>query len=353
MLLTPPGIAASRSAFASLSPATAGRLLTITAFAATACGGVLAKTVYATGATPVSFLVIRLTAAVGVLALLNRGALWTLPARRRWTLVALGLGFGLQTLAYYSAVSLAPVGLVVVVVSTYPIVVVAMDAVIDRRLPSAGRTAVMAAALMGLWVAAGRPSGTPDLGLVLALGSAVSYAVYLRLSQRTLTGVKPMVATAWVMVGALVVVSAVAVATQPAWPSAAGIGLSVAHGLFTTTVPIVAVYAALQRLTVADIAALGPLEPIMATTLAAVVLGEALGVGQLVGGLIVVVAVTRLAGVRPRAGLPRLPFAVPRTGPRTGLVADHEVRRADLAFVHLRRELLTAATADRLHRAER
>lgn len=297
-----------------LTPAVQGRLLAVLAFLASAGGQVLAKSVYALGAEPVSFLVIRLTAAVGLLVLLTRRELFTLPLRRRLTLLAVGVGFGAQTLAYFSALELAPVRLVVVVVATYPIVVVTLDSIADRVRPSARRMAVMAVSLVGLWLAAGTPTAMPDLGVLLAMTSAVGYSVYLRASQRALTGVRPVVATAWVLTGALLTMLAVAVVFTPSWPSTAGVGLSMLHGVVSTTVPIVAIYAALQRLRASDVAALGPLEPIIATGVAAAVLGETLTTTELVGGAIVVAAIAQLSGFRPRFGLPRLPFAVPRTG---------------------------------------
>lgn len=297
-----------------LSPAAQGRLLAVLAFVVAAGGQVVAKAAYGMGAEPVSFLVIRLAAAVGLLVLLTRRQLFDIELRRRLTLLVVGVGFGAQTLAYFSALERAPVRLVVVVVSTYPMVVVTLDAMAERTMPSLRRIAVMGVSLIGLWLAAGSPTVMPDLGVLLALTSAVGYSIYLRASQRALTDVRPMVATAWVLTGALVTMLVIAIATTPAWPSVGGTGLAMLHGMVSTTVPIVAIYAALQRLRATEVAALGPLEPILATGVAAAVLGETLTRPELLGGVIVVAAIAQLSGIRPRFGLPRLPFAVPHRG---------------------------------------
>lgn len=289
---------------------TQGQLLAVTAFLASAAGQVLAKGVYAQGAEPVSFLVIRLAAAVALLCLLARGQLLAIPRRRRLTLLGLGVGFGAQTLAYFSALERSPVALVVVVVSAYPLVVVLQDAVADRAVPSPRRLAVMAVSLVGLWLAAGRPTGMPDAGIALALLSAVGYGTYLRLSAPALTDVRPVVATAWVLSGALLALSVVALLTQPAWPTPTGLAMAGLHGAAATTIPIVAIYAAIQRLSPAEVSTLGPLEPILATAFAAAVLGESLALPQLAGGAVVIASVAALAGLRPRFGLPRLPFAL-------------------------------------------
>ncbi len=316
MLLLPTPAAVRRprlpATLTDLAPATLGKLLIVVAFTASGVGSVIAKAAYGMGATPVSFLLVRLVTAVVVLAVLTGPARWRLPLRKVLSLVALGMLFGAQTLAYYAAVSQSPVGLVVVIVSTYPLVVIAIDAA-ERRTPPGGvKVGVMLSSLVGLWLAAGSPTGRPELGVLLALASAVGYGIYLRLSASALYGVTPMVATGWLMSGALVVMAGVAVATQPSVPSAGAIGLSVLHGIAATTVPIVAIYAALQRLRTDEVAALGPLEPIVATMVASAALGEVLAPLQAVGMIVVVAAVAQLSGVRPRAGLPRLPIAVVR-----------------------------------------
>lgn len=308
-----------RSLLPTLSPSATGRLLMVVAFSASGIGTVVAKSAYRMGAVPVSFLVVRLVVAVLFLAVLCGPALWRLEPTRILKLILIGLGFGVQTLAYYSAVDLAPVGLVVVTVSSYPIVVIAMDAVASRSLPKPSRMAAMAVSLAGLWLGAGSPTGGLDVGIILALISSVGYAVYLRLSAQALTprypdgplAVRPMVATAWVMAGALVFMTAVALVTSPPVPAGGSTGIAMLHGVMATAVPIVAIYAALQRLGAGQVAVLGPLEPIVATGAAVLMLGESLTLLQGLGVTMVIVAVAQLSGVRPRAVLPRLPFTVP------------------------------------------
>ncbi len=344
----------ARLSVSALPPATVGRLIIVVAFLAAGVGSTLAKSAYALGATPVSFLLIRLLTAVAVLALLTGPSLWRIGARRIGTLVVLGLAFGGQTLAYYNAVQLSPVALVVVVVSSYPIVVIALDAIADRTVPSPLRIATMVASLTGLWLAAGSPVGRPDAGVLLALVSATGYAVYLRISARVLApsadgrraGIAPMVGTFWVMLGALLVIVVVGLLTAPAMPQPAGVGLAVVHGVLSTIVPIVGVYAALQRLTTSEVAVLGPLEPIVATGIAGLVLGETLTGTQTLGVVLVVVAVAQLSGIRPRVGLPRLPFALAKL-PRRPAGARPAVRVPARTPRRAMRSSGVPATADR------
>ena len=165
---------------------TVGRALVILAFVCGGLGSVLAKFTLEAGATPLSFLLIRLLAAVGILGLLVRRDMWRLPPSRQAQLFGTGVLFGCQSLAYFSAVALSPVALVVVTVASYPVALLVVDSVSARTMPGPGRLVAMATSLVGLWLAAGSPSARLDLGIALALASSIGYATYLRVSASAL-----------------------------------------------------------------------------------------------------------------------------------------------------------------------
>ena len=300
-----------------------GRALTLLAFSGFAVAGVLGKFAYAQGAEPLSLLVVRFAAAVLVLVLLGRRQLLAIPRRTIAILLALGTVCTGQSMAFYSAVEVAPVGLVVVVVAIYPVIVMLLDSLLARRVPSVARLSLLGVALAGLWLAAGMPTGRLDLGVLLALVCAFVYATYMRLSEPLLAGVPPLVATTWVTVGGLISAVVLVPLVVPSWPTAAGVGIAALHGAIATALPVVALYAAVQRMGATQVASLGPAEPIMATALAAVALGEPVTAVQVAGGVLVLSTVAALAGVRPRAVLPRVPGAaglrrrpLPRPRPR-------------------------------------
>lgn len=309
MLQLYPGVA-TRRAFAP-----SGHALTLFAFAGFAIAGVLAKFAYAEGAEPLSLLFVRFAAAVVVLVALARRQMAAIPRRRIVVLLALGMVFTGQSMAFYSAMEVSPVGLVVVVVAIYPVFVALLDAMLARRVPSTGRIVLLGVALAGLWMAAGMPTGRVDLGVGLALACAVVYAAYMRLSEPLLSAVPPLVATAWVTTGGLVSAAVLVPLVQPAWPTATGLGVAALHGVVATALPVVALYAAVAKMGATAVASLGPAEPIMATALAALVLGEPVTAAQVGGGVLVLSTVVALAGVRPRAVLPRLPVPALRRSP--------------------------------------
>ena len=129
-----------------------------------------------------------------------------------------------------------------------------------------------------------------------------------------------MVGTLWVMLGALGLVAVANVTTGQAWPSMTTAALATVHGLSATALPLVAIYAALARIRLDDVATLGPLEPIVASGVAVLALGESLTAAQSLGITVVVAAVAHMSGAirlgragrpaRPRVGLPRLPFLI-------------------------------------------
>lgn len=306
-----------------LSATTRGRLLALTAIAGFALAGILAKPIYATGATPQSFLLIRFLTGAAVLALVTWRRLGGIGWRTRLLLLGMGVLFAGQALAYYGAVAIAPVSLVVVVVAVYPLLVVLGDVLLRRAPLDPRRLALLCAAVVGLWLGAGAPRGTLDRGVVLALTCAVLHAAYLQTSQRALAGIPALVATFHVTAGALVVVAVVTLATAPTFPDATGWALSAVHGTLVTALPIVVLHTAVQRIGAAEAAQLGIVEPVLATALAVVLLGERLAPVQLVGATLVLGAMAATAAIRPRAVLPRNPLVV--AAPRA---AAHRLREA-------------------------
>jgi drug/metabolite transporter (DMT)-like permease len=100
------------------------------------------------------------------------------------------------------------------------------------------------------------------------------------------------------------------VARGPAWPvSPIGWAAVVAIALISTVVAILSFMAGLARVGPTDAATLSTLEPAMTVLLAVVVLGENLGLVQLLGGVLIVSAALVVA----RSDPPKVPL--PRESP--------------------------------------
>lgn len=205
---------------------------------------------------------------------------------------------------YFTAVALSGVGLATLVaIGTAPVVVTAVEAVRGRaRRGSAGTVAL---ALIGLGLLVGLPAATPD-ALAAVLGAAAAAAAGTGFAALTLVGARPVpgldpattTAASFVLGGLLLAVPA-AVVGGPALPTTpAGYVLVALFALVPTALAYTAYFAGLRTVaTPATATVLALLEPLTAAVLAAVVLGERLGVVGTVGALVLAVAVVRATGI--------------------------------------------------------
>jgi drug/metabolite transporter (DMT)-like permease len=274
---------------------------------------VLADIAYDAGVDPVTLLAGRFAIAglcmVGVL----RAGRYAWP-RGRTLAFLVGLGaicYVTQSLLYFVALTVASSALVALLLYVYPAIVTIVAAALLRE-PLTGRKALaLVVALGGTALTIGRaPDGTP-LGIGLALGAAVAYAVYILLSSRVGPRAGAIPSATVVMLAAGAVLTIIALVRGPQLPdSAAGWAAVVGLALISTVVAIVAFFAGLERIGPAEASTVSTTEPVTAVLLAALVLGERLSTGQIVGGTLIVMAVMLTA----RAGRPDL---VPEEAPPT------------------------------------
>jgi DME family drug/metabolite transporter len=226
--------------------------------------------------------------------------------RRRLGVLALaGASLGVSQALYYVAVDDVGVSIATLVcIGTAPIAVTCASAVARRRRPTPTALATLGCALAGLGMittSTGSASGPHALaGTLAALGSGLAYAASTVLSQRlaaagdafTLTGAAS-------IVGSLTLLPAAAVAGL-AFPLDSRSATAL---LYLGVVPTVLAYALFfggLRTTSAEVAAvLTLLEPLVATLLAVVLLGETLAASGWLGAVLLLTAVGVLLARRP------------------------------------------------------
>ncbi len=268
---------------------------------------VLTKRVYEDGVGPLGVLSVRFTVAALVLLALARLQHQRLPRGR--TLVALlllgGVGYVAEAQLYFSALERTSASLTALLLYTYPPLVVLLTALLARRLPRPASLVCVLVASVGTVLTLGRVDGGQGSGVVLGLGAAVTYAVYVLLSGRIAPQAGPLATAAVVMGGAAVVDDVLALATRAPLPRTAGAWSALlAVGLVCTVVAVAAFFAALPRLGASDVAVVSTAEPVVSVVVAAVVLGERLGPVQLAGGVLVLLAVVVLARLSPEPAVP-------------------------------------------------
>jgi drug/metabolite transporter (DMT)-like permease len=104
----------------------------------------------------------------------------------RWPVILAGVMSGCVALAYLASVKFNPVALSVVLLYTYPLIIIVLEALVTRRWPGALRIGVFTAAFIGIVIAVGPDmAGASPLGMGLALfagfASAVLYVVAARI----------------------------------------------------------------------------------------------------------------------------------------------------------------------------
>ncbi|MEU4625784.1 DMT family transporter [Actinoplanes sp. NPDC023801] len=278
---------------------------------------IFGKFAYDAGVSPSALLLVRFVLAAVVLAALLR--LWpSRPERRppgRAVAVALGLGavgFATQATLYFEALSVMDASLLSLILYTYPLMVTAGAVLLRRDRMTRGRAIALAVASAGtVLVLAGAGGGALNpLGVALGFGSALTYTIYILVSDRIVHDMPPLRLATLVMTGAAAALTAKALLTggveltfRPAgWFWVAGIAI------VSTVLATLLFFAGLRRTGPSTAAILSTVEPFVTAALAALTLGEFLAPAQLAGGLLLLASVV-VVQMRPERVVEPVPVA--------------------------------------------
>lgn len=255
---------------------------------------ILAKLAYADGVDLPTMLFLRfsLAAILMTLAMFMRRLPWP-RGRQLWILVAMGgIGYVGQAFCYFAALQYATAGLTALLLYLYPVIVTVVAALLARRHLAPARVVAVCAALFGTALAVGERLDGSSLGVVLGIGAAVIYSVYILVGEKVTTAAGAIPSATVVMLSAATVYGMAVGARGALLPESVSGWFAVGGiALFSTALAIVGFFLAMQRLGAADAAVLSTLEPVVTVLLAAVVLSEKIGMWQVVGGVIILGAV--------------------------------------------------------------
>ena len=270
---------------------------------ATAFGtlAIFAKLGYASGLGTEQTLAFRfLLAAIGMLALAMVIGQNPLRLRRNQlaTLFALGgLVYTAQSLTYFIALRSLPASLVVLIAYIYPSLVVVAGWLFLRRAVSLWHWVALAASFAGVAMLVGGArfelSSALAWPVALAIASPIIYTGYILIGERVMSSVPAVAASAVIMSGAALAFCLLAALNHElALPrNTSGWAVAVGIALFPTMVAISFFMAGLPRVGAARAALLSTWEPVVTVLLAVVILGDRLSIIQVVGGVLVLVAV--------------------------------------------------------------
>ncbi|NJC65573.1 EamA family transporter [Planosporangium flavigriseum] len=228
-----------------------------------------------------------------------------LPRGRDLALLAVlgGVLYELQSITFFSSVRYIPPPLAVLLLYLFPAIVMLLSVVMDRERLSGRRLTAMLVAFAGIALIFGLPGGSVNLlGVVLAVGSAIFYSLYIVFGNRVSPSVSPMAIGGYVCVFGAISSGLVGGATgelrfdfAPAgwWPV---LGLAVV----STVVAIGSFFAGMSLIGPSSAAVLSMFEPVVSIIAAWLLLGSQLTGPQLFGGAVVLVgAVLAVTAVRP------------------------------------------------------
>jgi drug/metabolite transporter (DMT)-like permease len=266
---------------------------------------ILAKLGYEAGLGTQQMLAFRFVVAaigmVGLAALAGQNPL-LLGRTRLLTLLSMGaLFYSAQSLTYFLALRTLSASVVVLIAYIYPSLVVLAGWLFLRRKVTAKHGAALAASFLGLAMLVGGVAHFQlTWALLLALASPIVYTGYILLGETVMGSVPALAASAVIMVGAAIGFGSIAFVTHELRlpVTLGGWAVVAALAVLPTMLAITLFLGGLPRVGASRAALLSTWEPVVTVMLAAVLLGDRLSVVQVIGGLLVLLAVVVVQGAQ-------------------------------------------------------
>jgi drug/metabolite transporter (DMT)-like permease len=265
------------------------------------------------GLSLLSAMLWRYLFAVAVLAAFIGRSAKAIESKQALQLMIIG-GVGQALITYLSlkALDFLPVGPLAFLFYTYPAWVAIISAISGKEKLTVARIVALAIAMIGITVMVGTPGREhlTSVGVSLALGIAFIYALYLPALHKVQSGVRPEIATLYLLTGVLVSFVLTALITGNAV-----VPHSVEQWTYVLMLSLICTVMAFSTL-IAGLRVLGPvstsiistIEPFFTAMLGVVVLDQPFARGTLAGGALVALAVVvlQLACAAPESDSARL-----------------------------------------------
>jgi len=279
---------------------------------------------------PVGFTFLRyVVASATVLALLRwREGRIALPRRDGLRIALLGIiGFGCYQVLWSVGIQTISAGDSALLIATTPVWTAVLAAATGSDTLSPTRLAGAVLSFVGVAIVIGSGPGfdlgTSLIGDVLTLSAALCWAIYTAFGANVLRRHSPLMTTTWAIVAGMLFLAPLGTAQLISSGEGGALAASLAAGtllavvlaiLYAGTLAAgtanVVIFHAIKLVGPTRITALQSLVPAMAVVLAAIVLGEPIRAGQVVGGVVIVLGVAILRrGTLPGMGRLRLSSA--------------------------------------------
>jgi probable blue pigment (indigoidine) exporter len=250
----------------------------------------LAKLVFAAGGDVLTLALIRGVVGLGILFVFLRLGPPLKPDTARTRLIALALGLLFAAVVYglFEAIALISVPIAVLTYFVYPLLTGIGGYLfgVERLSWQGALAAVVAFCGLALMIGA-YPEHLSTLGIALALGAALSRAVFLLVARAELQNADPRLTTWNSLISSTAAFALVALVTMNWHPPATALGwFSVLIVSISTASGILMLYVSTGRIGPFRTAVIMNLEPLLATLISVPLLGEILTPVQAAGGAI-------------------------------------------------------------------
>jgi drug/metabolite transporter (DMT)-like permease len=215
-------------------------------------------------------------------------------------LIALGvLGLALTQFAYYGAIQAMSVGLAILLQYLAPLWILLYERLWIKMPLTPSKVLALIAALLGCLLVCVPTSGRPIVstyGLSLGIASGVFFATYGLMSQRALRTYSEVTVLFYSLLFTALFWGGL---TSSGWESLIKLGngkvwMILYVAVFGTLLPFFLFILALRHLQASQVGIITTLEPVVAATIAWIYLGDRLTAFQIVGGVLVLIAILML-----------------------------------------------------------
>ncbi len=275
---------------------------------------VLGKIVTEDGLPVPSFLAFRFATGAlmlaAVLAIL-RQPLMSAPGERAGLAVLGMVGYAVEAGLFFAAIQFGTAAAVTLLFFTYPVWVALLSVAMGRGLPGVLVIGALVATVAGaaLVVVSGGGLDITTAGILFALGSALTFAGYLAGADVVVRRTNSLTGAMWISAFSALGLSAYSVVTGAGqWPVGWRQWGPVLGTAAFTSGAFVCLFAGLRRLGAVRTSIVAASEPLAATALAVIFLGERLRVGIVLGGMLILAgAVTASLARRSQPAEPPVP----------------------------------------------
>lgn len=255
---------------------------------------ILGKYVFAGGAGLSTVLFIRFTIAALFFWLITlwREGFPQLTLRTWLTLWGMGgIGYSLMAGLYLTSVRFIPASLAALLLYAYPIIVTVLAVLTNQEKFSGLKLVGLLISTLGLVLVLGVAlQGINSLGITLALGAALVYAIYILIGNQVLKTTTTLVSTSLISTSAALTYGIVGLTMggttwNLSWGTWMGIG---GITLFSTIIAMLTFFQGMKRIGATSASILSTMEPVMTVSLAVILLNEHLTLLQAAGGIFVV-----------------------------------------------------------------